>query len=214
MVQKWLVETRYFSLGEQYYSTAGVNWTRMAKQLFRRSWYRNGQCSRSNGRISMRLWQTEAVVCIFGSWKYQVWENYVARVMWLLHFEQSWKKIKMSKIHGFSSKSCIIELSETCGAISCGQVRPHHRDVWHAEWFSSLLASRAVTMVDGLPRAASLACRVVRTLSTYSKSNTLAEAGAIERQLVLRLFINFCHKNGDIFLDSLAIVMKVVVHQE
>ncbi len=47
----WLVETRYFSLGEQYYSTAGANWTRMAKQLFRRSWYRNGQCSRSNGQI-------------------------------------------------------------------------------------------------------------------------------------------------------------------
>ena len=44
----WLVETRYFSLGEQYYSTAGANWTRMAKQLFVRLGYRNGQCSRSN----------------------------------------------------------------------------------------------------------------------------------------------------------------------
>ena len=75
----WLVETRYFSLGEQYYSTAGANWTRMAKELFVISWYRNGQCSRSNGRISMRLCQTEAVICIFGSWKYQVWENSVAR---------------------------------------------------------------------------------------------------------------------------------------
>ena len=31
-----------------------------------------------------------------------------------------------------------------------------HRAVCHDEWFSSLLASRAVTMVDGLPRAASL----------------------------------------------------------
>ena len=72
-------------------------------------------------------------------------------------------------------------------------------------------SSRAVTMVDGLPHAASdfccviiivhasealrvtcgkMACRVVTTLSTYSKSNTLAEAGAIERQLVLRLFVN------------------------
>ena len=58
-----------------------------------------------------------------------------------------------------------------------------------------------------------MACRVVRTLSTYSKSNTLAEAGAIERQLVLRLFINFCHKNGDIFFDFPEIVMKVVVNQ-
>ena len=38
----WLVETRYFSLGEQFYSTAGVNWTRMAKELFVRSCYRNG----------------------------------------------------------------------------------------------------------------------------------------------------------------------------
>ena len=88
-------------------------------------------------------------------------------------------------------------------------------------------SSRAVTMVDGLPHAASpgkfglpsnfvskVACRVVRTLSTYSKSNTLAEAGTIECQLVLRLFVNFCHKNGDIFFDSRAIVMKVVVHQE
>ena len=60
---KWLVETRYFSLGEQYYSTAGDNWTRMAKQLFRRSCYRNGVCSRSNGRISIRFGQTEAVIC-------------------------------------------------------------------------------------------------------------------------------------------------------
>ena len=59
-----------------------------------------------------------------------------------------------------------------------------------------------------------MACRVVRMLSTYSKSNTLAEAGAIERQLVLRLFVNFCHKNGDISFDSRAIVMKVVVHGE
>ena len=47
----WLVETRYLSLGEQYYSTAGANWTRKAKELFMISWYRNGQCSRSNGQI-------------------------------------------------------------------------------------------------------------------------------------------------------------------
>ena len=70
----------------------------------------------------------------------------------------------------------------------------------------------AVTKVDVM--MAKMACRVVRTLSTYSKSNTLAEAGAIERQLVLRLFVNFCHKNGDIFFDSRAIAMKVVVHRE
>ena len=57
-----------------------------------------------------------------------------------------------------------------------------------------------------------MACRVVRTLSTYSKSNTLAEAGAIERQLVLRLFVNFCDKNGDIFFDSRAIVVRLVVN--
>ena len=43
----WLVETRFFSLGEQYYSTASANWTRMAKELFVRSCCRNGQCSRS-----------------------------------------------------------------------------------------------------------------------------------------------------------------------
>ena len=57
-----------------------------------------------------------------------------------------------------------------------------------------------------------MACRVVRTLSTYSKSNILAEAGAIERQLVLRLFIRFCHKNGDIFFGFPAIVMRDVVN--
>ena len=69
-------------------------------------------------------------------------------------------------------------------------------------------------MVDGLPRAAShhMACRVIRTLSTYSKSNTLAETGAIERQLVLRLFIRLCHKNGDIFFDSRTIVLRLVVN--
>ena len=59
-----------------------------------------------------------------------------------------------------------------------------------------------------------MACRVVRTLSTYSKSNTLAEAGAIERQLVLRLFVRFCHKNGDISFDFQEIVMKVASRDE
>ena len=49
-------------------------------------------------------------------------------------------------------------------------------------------------------------------LSTYSKNNILAEAGARERQLVLRLFINFCHKNGDIFFDSRAIMLRLVVN--
>ena len=35
---------------------------------------------RSTARCkSMRLRQTEAVIGIFGSWKYQVWENFVAR---------------------------------------------------------------------------------------------------------------------------------------
>ena len=57
-----------------------------------------------------------------------------------------------------------------------------------------------------------MACRVVRTLSTYLKSNTLAEAGAIVLQLVLRLFIRFCHKNCDIFFDSRAIMLRVVVN--
>ena len=49
-------------------------------------------------------------------------------------------------------------------------------------------------------------------LSTYSKSNILAEAGAIERQLVLRLFVNFGHKNGDISFDFPEIFMRVVVN--
>ena len=57
-----------------------------------------------------------------------------------------------------------------------------------------------------------MACRVVRMLSTYSKSNTLAEAGAIERQLCTRLFINFCHKNDDISFDFPEISMRVVVN--
>ena len=57
-----------------------------------------------------------------------------------------------------------------------------------------------------------MACRVVRTLSTYSKSNTLAEAGAIACQLVLRLFVRFGHKNGDIFFDFPEIFMRVVAN--
>ena len=75
----WLVETRYFSLGEQYYSTAGANWTRMAKELFLTFGYRNGQCSRSNGQIWIRFGQNEAVCYVFVVWKRQVWENFVAR---------------------------------------------------------------------------------------------------------------------------------------
>ena len=59
--------------------------------------------------------------------------------------------------------------------------------------------------------------RVLRTPSnacSIGAASTLAEAGAIERQLVLRLFINFCHKNGDIFFDFPGIVMKVVVNED
>ena len=41
-------------------------------------------------------------------------------------------------------------------AVSFFRAGSHHRDMPHAERFSSLLAIRAVTMVDGLPRAASL----------------------------------------------------------
>ena len=40
-------------------------------------------------------------------------------------------------------------------AVSFFRAGSHHRDMPHAERFSSLLAIRAVTMVDGLPRAAS-----------------------------------------------------------
>ena len=57
----WLVEIRYFSFGKQYYATASANWTRMAKQLFRRSSYRNGPCSRSCPWIWIRSGQSEAV---------------------------------------------------------------------------------------------------------------------------------------------------------
>ena len=42
-------------------------------------------------------------------------------------------------------------------AVSFFRAGSHHRDMPHAERFSSLLAIRAVTMVDGLPRAASVA---------------------------------------------------------
>ena len=71
-------------------------------------------------------------------------------------------------------------------------------------------------MVDGLPRAAS-GLRLFgllrrRTLSTFSKSNTLDHAGQVERQLGLRLFIKTYHKHGDIFFDSRAISMRVVVN--
>ena len=51
-----------------------------------------------------------------------------------------------------------------------------------------------------------------RTLSTFSKSNTLDHAGQVERQLCSRLFIKFCHKNGDIFFDFPEIVMRDVVN--
>ena len=40
-------------------------------------------------------------------------------------------------------------------AVSFFRAGSHHRDMPHAERFSSLLAIRAVTMVDGLPRVAS-----------------------------------------------------------
>ena len=48
-----------------------------------------------------------------------------------------------------------ILLSGMSSAVSLRRAGSDHRAVCHAEWFSSLLASRAVTMVDGLPRAAS-----------------------------------------------------------
>ena len=41
-------------------------------------------------------------------------------------------------------------------AVSFFRSGSHHRDMPHAERLSSLLAIRAVTMVDGLPRAANL----------------------------------------------------------
>ena len=46
-------------------------------------------------------------------------------------------------------------LSRMLGAVSLRRAGSDDRAVCQAEWFSSLLASRAVTMVDGLPRAAS-----------------------------------------------------------
>ena len=54
-------------------------------------------------------------------------------------------------------RSCLTRmvLSGMLGAVSLRRAGSDHRAVCHAEWFSSLLASRAVTMVDGLPRAAS-----------------------------------------------------------
>ena len=55
-------------------------------------------------------------------------------------------------------------------AVSFFRAGSHHRDMPHAERFSSLLAIRAVTMVDGLPRAASLATWREKN-SIYEKSN-------------------------------------------
>ena len=53
-------------------------------------------------------------------------------------------------------------LSRMLGAVSRRRAGSDHRAVCHAEWFSSLLASRAVTMVDGLPRAASFGQKYVK----------------------------------------------------
>ena len=47
----WLVETRFISLVEQYYSTAGAKVTRKAKELFVRSGHRNCHSSRSSSGI-------------------------------------------------------------------------------------------------------------------------------------------------------------------
>ena len=57
-----------------------------------------------------------------------------------------------------------------------------------------------------------MACRDVEHFLPFSKSNTLVHAGQVERQLGLRLFVKFCHKNGDIFFDSRAISMRHVVN--
>ena len=58
-------------------------------------------------------------------------------------------------------------------AVSFFRAGSHHRDMPHAERFSSLLAIRAVTMVDGLPRAAShdflKICVFVLTLGSKSR---------------------------------------------
>ena len=106
---KWLVETRYFSLGEQYYSTAGANWTRMAKQLFVRSCYRNRQCSRSvHGFrwdfVKLKLWYVsfdpESIKSVKILWP----ENEVTSGS-----RKSWYFLNMLKIRWFLSKSCIVE---------------------------------------------------------------------------------------------------------
>ena len=55
-------------------------------------------------------------------------------------------------------------------AVSFFRAGSHHRDMPHAERFSSLLAIRAVTMVDGLPRAASL-MTWCQKIMIFSKSN-------------------------------------------
>ena len=47
------------------------------------------------------------------------------------------------------------------GAVSLRRARSDLRVVCDAWWPSSLLATRAVTMVDGLPRAASSVARVL-----------------------------------------------------
>ena len=85
-------------------------------------------------------------------------------------------------------------LSEMLGAVSLRRAGSDHRAVCHAEWFSSLLASRAVTIVDGLPRAAS-----------YYTSSV-----QVERQVGMRIFSRKFHKNGDISGSRSQIWMRFV----
>ena len=66
-------------------------------------------------------------------------------------------------------RSCLtrIVLSGMLGAVSLRRAGSDHRAVCHVEIFSSLLASRAVTMVDGSPRAASTH-RPIKVVITFS----------------------------------------------
>ena len=64
-------------------------------------------------------------------------------------------------------------MSEMLGAVSFRRAGSDHRAVCHAEWFSSLLASCAVTMVDGLPRATSFLNERERIIFAQKKTKNL-----------------------------------------
>ena len=57
-------------------------------------------------------------------------------------------------------------------AVSLRRAYSDHPAVWYVAWTSSLLATRAVTMVDGLPRAAILQKKLTKKFEQFVSKNS------------------------------------------